>query len=49
MFEENVDDSFVKVADFEKDEEVDIPIVVKRIKMPTGRIDLLLVRKFRAM
>jgi len=28
VFEENVDDSFVRVADFERDEEVDTPIVL---------------------
>jgi len=37
VFEENVDDSFDGVADFEKDEEVGTPIVIvqpKTIKIP---------------
>ena len=37
VFEENVDDSFDRVADFEKDEGVDTPIVIvqpKTIKIP---------------
>jgi len=37
MFEENVDDSFDRVADFEKDEEVDTLIVIvqpKTLKIP---------------
>jgi len=37
VFKENVDDSFDKVADFEKDEEVKIPIMVvqpKTLKIP---------------
>ena len=37
VFEENVDDSFVRVADFERDEEVDTPIVIvqpKTLKIP---------------
>jgi len=37
MFEENVDDSFDRVVDFEKDEEVDTPIVIvqpKTLKIP---------------
>ena len=66
MFEENVDDSFDRVADFEKDEEAEILILAfqpttlkvpqrgegqkkKRIKTPAGRIDLPLVRQFKAM
>ena len=61
VFEDNVDESFDRVADFEKDEGFDTPIVIvqpktvrlpqtgerqkkKRIKVPAGRKDLLLVR-----
>ena len=66
IFEENVDVSFDKVADFERNEEIETPVVImqpklirlpqpregskrKRIKTPAGRIDLSLVRQFRAM
>ena len=61
-----MDVSFDKVADFERDKEVDTPVVIvqpktirllqsgegskrKRIKTLTSRIDLPLVRQFRAM
>jgi len=33
MFKEDVDDSFDGVADFEKDEEVEIPILAVQRKM----------------
>jgi len=66
VFEENVDDSFDRVPDFDKDEEAEILILAfqpttlkvpqrgegqkkKRIKTPAGRIDLPLVRQFKAM
>ena len=42
MFEENVDDSFDRVADFEKDEEVEIPILVvqpKTLKIPQTGVE----------
>ena len=37
VFEENVDDSFNRVADFEEEEEVEIPIMIvqpKTLKIP---------------